>query len=100
MGLARFFFWAHTMRYGGEMMDQNRFAEQLRRNPQILENLANSQDGQALMARLQSNGQALEQATQKGQQGDLVAMTKLLRSVMADREGRELLERLAKQIQG
>ena len=73
--------------------------EYLRSNPQFLENLAQSQDGQALMARLQNNGQALEQATQKGQQGDLIAMTKLLRGVMADREGRELLERLAKQMQ-
>ena len=80
-------------------MDPNQFMEQLRRNPQILENLAQSQDGQTLMARLQNNGQALEQAAQKGQQGDLVAMTKLLRGVMADREGRELLERLAKQMQ-
>lgn len=80
-------------------MDQNQFVEQLRRNPQILENLAQSQDGRALMARLQNSGPALEQATQKGQQGDLAAMTKLIRSVMADREGREMLERLAKQLQ-
>ena len=80
-------------------MDQKQFMEYLHNNPQFLANLAQSQDGQALMARLQNNGQALEQATQKGQQGDFVAMTKLLRSVMADREGRELLERLAKQIQ-
>ena len=81
-------------------MDQKQLAEYLRRNPQILENLAQSQDGQLLMARLQNNGQALEQATEKGQQGDLIAMTKLIRGVMADREGRELLERLARQIQG
>lgn len=80
-------------------MDQRQFMEYLRSNPQFLANLAQSQDGQALMARLQNNGQALEQAMQKGQQGDLVAMTKLLRGVMADREGRELLERLAKQMQ-
>ena len=80
-------------------MDQRQMMDYLRSNPQFLENLAQSQDGQALMARLQNNGQALEQATQKGQQGDLIAMTKLLRGVMADREGRELLERLAKQMQ-
>ena len=80
-------------------MDQRQFMEYLRSNPQFLANLAQSQDGQALMARLQNNGQALEQAMQKGQQGDLVAMTKLLRGVMVDREGRELLERLAKQMQ-
>ena len=80
-------------------MDQRQFIEYLRSNPQFLENLAQSQDGQALMARLQNNGQALEQATQKGQQGDLLAMTQLLRGVMTDREGRELLERLAKQMQ-
>ena len=80
-------------------MDQRQFMEYLRSNPQFLENLAQSQDGQALMSRLQNNGHALEQATQKGQQGDLLAMTQLLRGVMADREGRELLERLAKQMQ-
>ena len=80
-------------------MDQKQIMEQIRNNPQILQNLVQSQDGQALMARLQQNSQALEQATQKGQQGDLLAMTKLLRGVMADREGRELWERLAQQMQ-
>ena len=80
-------------------MDQRQIMEQLQRNPEILQELAQSRDGQMLMSRLQQNGQALDQAAKKGQQGDLLAMTKLLRSVMADREGRELLERLARQMQ-
>ena len=80
-------------------MDQRQILEQLRQNPQILEKLANSADGKLLMMRLQQNGQELEQAAKKGQNGDLLAMTKMLRDVMADREGRELIERLAKQIQ-
>ena len=80
-------------------MDQRQMMDYLRSNPQFLANLAQSADGQALMARLQNNGQALEQATQKGQQGDLMAMTQLIRGVMADREGRALLERLANQMQ-
>ncbi len=80
-------------------MDQKQIMEYLRRNPQILEALAVSRDGQLLMDRLQQNGQALDQAKQKSQQGDLTAMTNLIRGVMADREGRELLERLAQQIQ-
>lgn len=80
-------------------MDQRQIMEQLKRNPQILENLAHSKDGQMLLSRLQQNDTAWNQAAQKGQQGDLLAMTKLLRDVMADRDGRELLERLAKQMQ-
>lgn len=80
-------------------MDQKQLAEYLKRNPQMIETLAGSPDGQLLMARLQQNGQALDQAKEKGQQGDLAAMANLIRGVMADREGRELLERLAKQIQ-
>ena len=80
-------------------MDQRQIWEQLQRNPQILEKLANSADGKMLMSRLQQNGQELEQAAKTGQNGDLLAMTKMLRGVMADREGRELLERLARQIQ-
>lgn len=80
-------------------MDQKQLAEYLKRNPQMIETLAGSHDGQLLMARLQQNGQALDQAKEKGQQGDLTAMANLIRGVMADREGRELLERLAKQIQ-
>ena len=79
-------------------MDQRQIIEQLQRNPAILQELAQSRDGQMLMSRLQQNGQALDQAAKNGQQGDLLAMTKLLRNVMADREGRELLERLARQI--
>ena len=80
-------------------MDQRQIMEQFQRNPEILQELAQSRDGQMLMSRLQQNGQALDQAAKKGQQGDLLAMTKLLRNVMADREGRELLERLARQMQ-
>ena len=80
-------------------MDQKQMMQELQRNPQLLQKLAQSRDGQMLMSRLQQNGQALDQAAQKGQQGDLLAMTKLLRNVMADREGRELLERLARQMQ-
>lgn len=80
-------------------MDQRQIMEQLKHNPQILENLAHSKDGQMLLSRLQQNDTAWNQAAQKGQQGDLLAMTKLLRDVMADRDGRELLERLAKQMQ-
>lgn len=80
-------------------MDQKQMAEYLKRNPQMIEALAGSHDGQLLMARLQQNGQALDQAKEKGQQGDFAAMANLIRGVMADREGRELLERLAKQIQ-
>ena len=81
-------------------MDQKQIVEYLKHNPQMIEALAGSTDGQLLMARLQKNGQALDQAKEKGQQGDLAAMANLIRGVMADREGREVLERLAKQVQG
>ena len=80
-------------------MNQKQIMDHLQRNPQILEKLAGSRDGQMLMERLQQNGQAFEQAAQTGQQGDIAAMANLIRGVMADREGREMLERLAQQIQ-
>ena len=80
-------------------MDWNEMTRRLQQNPQLLAQIAQSNEGQKLMQRLQQNGKALEQATQSGQQGDLKAMTRLLKDVMADREGRELLQNLAQQLQ-
>ena len=80
-------------------MDQKQIMEQLQRDPRLLDKLAESRDGQMLMAKLRQNGQTYEQAALKGKQGDLTAMTELIRGVLADREGREMLARLAQQIQ-
>ena len=58
-------------------MDQKQLAECLKRNPQMIETLAGSHDGQLLMARLQQNGQALDQAKEKGLTG-MAAMCQLM----------------------
>lgn len=82
-------------------MDMKQLARQLRENPQALERLAQSQDGQALMAMLQKDGgAALQQATEAGNQGDYRQMTALLQHIMAGKEGRALLQRMAQQLRG
>ena len=65
MGLARFLFPVHKLHHGGGKMDQKQMMQELQRNPQLLQKLAQSRDGQMLMSRLQQNGQALDQAAQR-----------------------------------
>lgn len=80
-------------------MDWSDAARKLQQNGNLVEQLSQSEDGQALMARLQQNGTSLEQAAQSAQNGDYFAMIRLLKGVMADQEGRKLLERMAQQLQ-
>lgn len=81
-------------------MDMNALSKMLPIDPQSLERLSNSQDGQMLMALLQQNsGNALDKATEAGKNGNYAEMTNLIRSIMGSTEGRALLQRLAKQLQ-
>lgn len=80
-------------------MDWKDATQKLQQNGDLIEQLSQSEDGKALMARLQQNGTSLEQASEKAQNGDYFAMIKLLKGVMADSEGRKLLERMAQQLQ-
>jgi len=77
-------------------MDLMQMMLQLQQNPQMVDNLANSADGQNLMKRLDS--QKLNEAAVQGQNGNYMEMAKLLRSVMGSPDGKALLERMAKQL--
>ena len=81
-------------------MDIKQATEQIRNHPQLITRLTQSEDGQKLMQMLSKNSQDMERAAQKAQQGDIQAVAGLLKGVMANSDGRALLERLAKQMQG
>ena len=81
-------------------MDMNALSKMLPIDPQSLERLSKSPDGQMLMALLQQNsGNALDHATEAGKNGNYAEMTNLIKGVMGSTEGRALLQRLAKQLQ-
>lgn len=81
-------------------MDWNKISQQMKNNPQLIEQLANSADGQALMQMLnRDGGDSVSYATAQGNAGNYAEMTKLLKNVMANPEGRALLQRLSRQIQ-
>jgi len=77
-------------------MDFIQLMEQLKQNPAIVEQLASSPDGQALMARLDAN--QLQHATQQGENGNYMEMAALLKKVMSSPDGKALLQRMAKQL--
>ena len=80
-------------------MDVNALSKMLPIDPQSLERLSKSQDGQMLMALLQQNSSnALDRATEAGKNGNYAEMTNLIKSVMGSAEGRALLQRLANQL--
>ena len=77
-------------------MDLNQVAAQLHTDPGTVERLAQSPDGQALMALMQQqNGTQLEQ----GEGGSAAEMASLLKTVLSSGEGRALLQRLSRQLQ-
>lgn len=81
-------------------MDLNALSKALHIAPQTLEQLSQSNDGQALMALLQrENGNMLNSAIQAGQNGSYAEMAALMKTVMSSAEGRALLQRLANQVQ-
>ena len=80
-------------------MDMNALSKMLPIDPQSLERLSKSQDGQMLMALLQqSSGGTLDHATEAGKNGNYAEMTNLIKGVMGSAEGRALLQRLANQL--
>ena len=81
-------------------MDIKQATEQIRKNPQLITQISQSEDGRKLMSILSQNSQDMEKAAQKAQQGDIQAVAGLLKNVMANSDGRALLERLSKQLQG
>ena len=79
-------------------MDLNQVAAQLHTDPGTVERLAQSPDGQALMALMQQqNGAQLEKAMTQG--ASTAEMAALLKTVLSSGEGRALLQRLSQQLQ-
>lgn len=81
-------------------MDLKQAAQQLHTDPETMQRMAQSPDGQALMALLQQqNGPALEKALSQGEGGSAAEMAGLLKTVLGSGEGRALLQRLSQQLQ-
>lgn len=81
-------------------MDLKQAAQQLHTDPEAMQRMAQSPDGQALMALLQQqNGPALEKALSQGEGGSAAEMAGLLKTVLGSGEGRALLQRLSQQLQ-
>lgn len=80
-------------------MDLQALSKSMHLDPQALEKLSQSPDGQALMAMLQKqNANALNHATEAGKNGSYAEMTALIKNIMGTAEGRALLQRLARQL--
>ena len=77
-------------------MDHKDAMRHLQQNPQMIESIMRSRDGQALMQLLQSDGGG---AMQQAQNGDVSQVAQMLRSVMSDPNGKALLERLSRELQ-
>ena len=84
-------------------MDENtaRLAEQLKRNPALLRQLAQSKDGQTLMRMLtqQDQGAALQKAAQSAARGDTADMVRMVTQLMQSPDGAALVERINRAIQ-
>ena len=81
-------------------MDENtaRLAEQLKRNPALLRQLAQSKDGQTLMRMLtqQDQGAALQKAAQSAARGDTADMVRMVSQLMQSPDGAALVDRINK----
>ena len=82
-------------------MDQKELLQRLRQNPDSLQAVMQSQDGQKLMQMLSGSdgGQSLSQAAQQAQGGNTMQMVQMLRKVMSSPEGAALIQRLGNQLQ-
>ena len=81
-------------------MDENtaRLAEQLKSNPALLRQQAQSKDGQTLMRMLtqQDQGAALQKAAQSAARGDTADMVRMVTQLMQSPDGAALVERINK----
>ena len=81
-------------------MDFKQMAAQLHTDPDTVQRMAQSPDGQALMALMQQqNGAQLQRAMEQGESGSAAEMAALLKTVLSSGEGRALLQRLSQQLQ-
>lgn len=80
-------------------MDMKQTADQMRRNPQLLQEIIQSEDGKQIMTLLRQSGYDLTSAAQSAEQGDLKTAAELLKGIMNHPEGRAILERLSRKLQ-
>ena len=84
-------------------MDANtaRLAEQLKKNPAMLQSLMQSRDGQELLRMLNGNdrGSGLQQAAQSAARGDPAKMMQMVRQLMQNPDGAALMQRISQAIQ-
>lgn len=82
-------------------MNQKELANRLRQNPDALQSVLQSPDGQRLLQLLSGDdgGQALRQAAQQAEAGSTAQMMQLLRRIMSTPDGAALAGRIAQQLQ-
>ena len=80
-------------------MDLKQVAAQLHSDPDTVQRIAQSADGQALIALIQQQNGTLQKVKEQGEAGSAVEMAGLLKTVLSSSEGRELLQRLSQQLQ-
>ena len=81
-------------------MDLKQMAAQLHSDQDTMQRMAQSADGQALMALIQQqNSTQLQKAMEQGESASPVEMAGLLKTVLSSSEGRALLQRLSQQLQ-
>ena len=80
-------------------MDFKQMAAQLHTDSDTVQRMAQSPDGQALMALMQQqNGAQLQRAMEQGESASAAEMASLLKTVLSSGEGRALLQRLSQQL--
>ena len=82
-------------------MNQKELANRLRQNPDALQSVLRSPDGQRLLQLLSGSdgGQTLQQAAQQAESGSTAQLVQLLRRVMSTPDGAALAGRIMQQLQ-
>ena len=81
-------------------MDLKQMAAQLHSDQDTMQRMAQSADGQALMALIQQqNSTQLQKAMEQEESASPAEMAGLLKTVLSSSEGRALLQRLSQQLQ-
>lgn len=82
-------------------MNQKELANRLRQNPDALQSVLRSPDGQHLLQLLSGSdgGQTLQQAAQQAESGSTAQLVQLLRRVMSTPDGAALAGRIMQQLQ-
>lgn len=82
-------------------MDMQQLMQQVKNDPQMVQRVMQSPDGQKLMQMLTSpdNGAGLDHAAARAGSGNTAQMVAMLKKVMQTSEGAALIDRLGSQLQ-